>query len=249
MSRSPSLVWGLSLALAVWIAAAQPNTSPSVEANDSSASEIKEPRGYLGFRRDYEEEGGQGRFRIHSVTPDTPADDAGLLQGDVVVAVNGVGFRFSTRLEVYEAFDWLRPGDRVELSVLRSGSPLTIEITATEMPPDIARRWDEIKAEARHAQQNMTLRRLGRGGGVVIVVHRDASTGRFEFSAAGYPRKLFEHTEQYLRVAPPMSRFLDQLKPGDQFKLQVVATGNRLDFHVLDPPPYLEDFSSHSQAQ
>jgi Do/DeqQ family serine protease len=62
---------------------------------------------------------------ITDVTPDSPADKAGLKRGDVVLAFNGrtVASWEELRLIIAETM----PGTKVKLSVSRNGKPLTVE--------------------------------------------------------------------------------------------------------------------------
>lgn len=197
----------------------------------------------MGFLPRYEEEDRQGRFRVQTVTPGSPAEQAGLLPDDVVVAVNGVGFRFATELEIAKAFDWLEPGDRLELTVLRAGRPLTLELVATEMAAETAEQWQKyrtsLEAQAVPVQRG-TLFQLGRGEGIEIKVAKDAS-GELRFTAPGHPPQVFAHLEETLRVMPPAAGLLDALLPGDHFTLRVETEGNRLNLKVENVPPYLVD--------
>jgi Do/DeqQ family serine protease len=64
---------------------------------------------------------------ITDVSPDSPADKAGLKRGDVVLAFNGrtTSSWEDLRLIIAE----FTPGTRVKLSVSRNGKPLTVEAT------------------------------------------------------------------------------------------------------------------------
>jgi putative serine protease PepD len=66
---------------------------------------------------------------VGQVTPDSPAADAGIQSGDVIIAVDGHGV---TSFESLTA--WIRsykPGDTVKLSVARGGSSTDLEATLT----------------------------------------------------------------------------------------------------------------------
>ena len=67
---------------------------------------------------------------ISSVEPGTPADDAGLAAGDVVVAVNGETVEGSADLR--RKIGLRRPGDKVEIAYLRDGARQTAQVTLAE---------------------------------------------------------------------------------------------------------------------
>jgi putative serine protease PepD len=66
---------------------------------------------------------------VSAVTPDSPAEAAGLLEGDVITKVDGNLINDSTGLIV--AIRANAPGDQIELVVLRNGEMLTVALTLT----------------------------------------------------------------------------------------------------------------------
>jgi putative serine protease PepD len=84
---------------------------------------------------------------VTEVRPDTPADEAGLQAatstkfvdgeeiptgGDVIVAFEGA--KVTTPTDLQAAVDRKRPGDRVEISILREGRKRTVVVTLAERP-------------------------------------------------------------------------------------------------------------------
>jgi putative serine protease PepD len=67
------------------------------------------------------------------VTPGSPADTAGLQEGDVITRVEGNLISDSTALIV--AIRANAPGDEIELTVLRNGQTLTVPLTLTAADP------------------------------------------------------------------------------------------------------------------
>jgi serine protease Do len=63
---------------------------------------------------------------IAEVAPKSPADQAGVRKGDVVIAANGVPIRSSTQLR--NKIGLTPVGDRIELEVERNGTPQTIPV-------------------------------------------------------------------------------------------------------------------------
>ena len=66
---------------------------------------------------------------VPSIVPGDPADKAGIKPGDVVVAVNGEPITFAVQLKDAIA---KRPDQRLTISILRGGTPQTIEVTTAK---------------------------------------------------------------------------------------------------------------------
>lgn len=73
-----------------------------------------------------------GRLTIHGVSPNTPAAQAGLLDGDVLRTVDG------TVITTYDQFTstiaGTKPGTTLTLGVERDGRPLTLQATLVQSP-------------------------------------------------------------------------------------------------------------------
>ncbi|MFO7589797.1 MAG: trypsin-like peptidase domain-containing protein [Acidimicrobiia bacterium] len=69
---------------------------------------------------------------VVQVTPDSPAEDAGLQVGDVIVSIGDTPVE--TTADVQTAVRENRPGDTVEVVVDRDGERVTIEAVLTERP-------------------------------------------------------------------------------------------------------------------
>lgn len=194
-----------------------------------------EVRGFYGASLDYEEDGGRGRFRVAHVVPGGPAASAGLKAGDMIHEVNGVPFRFTTDLERYEAFLWLRPGDHLSFDVVREdGTSEVVEIIAEAMDPKIQHRWDEIiKSEGR----SEVMRKIRAGASIRV---KRAESGELELSFPGYSSPRSETVEEFLGSIGFMRELLDALKPGDSFL--VGSDGAReesLLMEVKEAPDYI----------
>lgn len=90
------------------------------------------PKGsaYLGV---YVEETKEG-LKVDDVRPDSPADQAGIQKGDLLLKVNNrsLGDRNELNSRVWQR----RPGDRVTFSVKRAGEELKIEVPLGKHPDD-----------------------------------------------------------------------------------------------------------------
>jgi putative serine protease PepD len=88
--------------------------------------------GYLGVTTAPTTVGGQAGALISQVTADSPAAAAGLRAGDVVVAIDGQAIEnFSELAARIRAH---KPGDKVELRVVRDGDQTTVTATLAQRP-------------------------------------------------------------------------------------------------------------------
>jgi len=69
----------------------------------------------------------RGAAGIEVITPDSPAERAGLREGDIIVAVDGTTLQDSNQLRTTIANQ--APGDRVNLEVEREGRRLDLDVT------------------------------------------------------------------------------------------------------------------------
>jgi len=99
------------------------------------AAAAGEPRqeGFFGVSIVDRTDGGQGAV-IREVSDDTPATEAGIRAGDIVIAVDGQPVVGATGLVA--AIRDLEPGDEVTVTVLRDGDPHDLTATLTTRPTD-----------------------------------------------------------------------------------------------------------------
>lgn len=87
--------------------------------------------GYLGVGLIGRSDGGRGAV-INDVTPGSPADQAGLRSGDVVIAADGSPV--DGQPAFVAAIRDKSPSDSIDIEVLRNGQRLTLTATLTERP-------------------------------------------------------------------------------------------------------------------
>lgn len=73
---------------------------------------------------------------VNQVEPGSPADKAGLVQGDVIRAVNGRPVEGTARFRSLVAST--PPGTTVTLGILRDGKEMTLKVTLGELPTQLA---------------------------------------------------------------------------------------------------------------
>ena len=95
------------------------------------ASGTVRDEGFLGVSLGDRRDGGQGAL-IGEVEPDSPAEAAGLLDSDIVIAVDGNTVDGAAGLVA--AIRDREPGDEVEITVIRDGETVDLIATLTDRP-------------------------------------------------------------------------------------------------------------------
>jgi len=106
---------------------------PVIEELRAQTGDDPRAEGYLGVELDDRRDGGQGAV-ITSVQDATPASDAGIEAGDLVVAVDGAAIDGATGL-VASIRD-LQPGDSTTITVVRNGERIDLTVTLIDRPED-----------------------------------------------------------------------------------------------------------------
>jgi serine protease Do len=74
---------------------------------------------------------------IGDVTPDSPAQKAGLEKGDIILDINGKPVNNSAELRMHVSL--MAPGTKVNVKVFRDGAEKTLPLTLAEMPTETAK--------------------------------------------------------------------------------------------------------------
>jgi penicillin V acylase-like amidase (Ntn superfamily) len=88
------------------------------------------------------EDGNYWRLEVFGVSPDGPAAEAGILEGDWITAIDGVELASEQSLETFHSVIGQRePGDEVTLTVRHPGleDPLPLTLTMAPLPEDMSR--------------------------------------------------------------------------------------------------------------
>lgn len=115
------------------------------------------------------------------VTPDSPAQKAGLKQGDVILQYNGVAIKQAA--DLLNLINRAKPGDRFEAMVQRAGKPLTISGKLTVAPTDVQAEGSNKQDNAVHLGlrlRNLTadeLKELAKDGKVGVLITSVDPTG------------------------------------------------------------------------
>ena len=105
---------------------------PIVDQLRAQADGAVRDDGYLGVSLNERIDGGQGAI-VEDVLADTPASDAGILVGDVVIEVDGTPVNGGA--DLVAAIRDRQPGDEVVIIVLRDGETISLTATLIERPP------------------------------------------------------------------------------------------------------------------
>jgi len=255
--------------LAVSILLASPSIAATVE--EDSPTRLSPDRAFLGFSTVLEplDDGGQG-IRVFQLVPGSPADRAGLENGDLVVAIDGEPIDFADSVAMVRGLDRYKAGQRLELTLRRGGSVVTEEVVAGETSPeDLARlqgwldaveggegaggnpactvepssaaEWRRGAASARRWRE--LLRRVAsEGGEVEFTVARDEDGGPGDDPEVLFASPGFRESGFRFDDLPESLRtLLVQLRPGDSVRYRIDAGDDRIVIDSLTPyPDYVE---------
>jgi serine protease Do len=91
---------------------------------------------------------------IGDVSPNSPAQKAGLEKGDIILDINGKPVNNSAELRMHVSL--MAPGTKVEVKVFRDGAEKTIPLTLAEMPTETARN-EQPESSSEDAMEGITV--------------------------------------------------------------------------------------------
>lgn len=115
------------------------------KAKDASARKAElAAKGWLGIETEKDE--ATGAWRVKSVAPGSPAEQAGFWAGDVLVAFNGIPVKDKERIKAAKAS--IGVGSQVTYTVARAGAEQKLSATLVPVPEQVLAKWlaEEEKA-------------------------------------------------------------------------------------------------------
>ncbi len=95
-------------------------------------------QGWVGIEAEH---GKDGSVTILSVVDGSPADRAGLREGDVLVAMNGITLAEENYPEIKALRAELTVGSDIQYTIVRGGSKKKLEMTLAEIPDNVLASW------------------------------------------------------------------------------------------------------------
>ncbi len=92
---------------------------------------------------------------VGDVTPNSPAQKAGVEKGDIILAVNGTPVNSSAELRMHVSL--MAPGTTVNVKVFREGAEKTLPVTLAEMPAETAKNDGPQSNNSEDALQGITV--------------------------------------------------------------------------------------------
>jgi len=155
----------LTLAVQMMPAWAQAGTCP--EEAETCAHQMAEhfkKRGWVGINMNSDEE--TGRVTVTNVVQNSPAERAGLQEGDVLKALNGVAYTTENEAALKTEHESFRPGGTAVFTVDREGQVVDIEVHLEGIPDAILAQWiGQHVLEYHPAQADVETEEEAGGGG------------------------------------------------------------------------------------
>ncbi len=96
-------------------------------------------RGWVGIELEQDE--ATGAMVVSAVEPNSPAQAAGFLAGDALLALNGVRLDRENKEKVYSAKEKMTIGTTVTYTVERAGKKRDLPVTLGQIPDAVLAKW------------------------------------------------------------------------------------------------------------
>jgi C-terminal processing protease CtpA/Prc len=109
--------------------------------------------GWVGVELEIDKE--KGTFTVEKVLEESPAEAAGILPGDLLVAVNGIPIAEFREKMLAGKCDSYKPGNSITYSIKRGGVDRNIRLILAPMPAELLARYvgEHIQLHARQSEQ------------------------------------------------------------------------------------------------
>lgn len=115
----------------------------SIVAPILAGAEPAPPIAYLGIEFRWGGEASAERFlHVERVAPNSPAEKAGIRPGDLITHAAGVRVDFGDELDLLLFLKKRRPGERLSMTVVRSGKAVNRVATLAALPEAARARWE-----------------------------------------------------------------------------------------------------------
>jgi len=137
------------------------DSSPEDQAAAEADAELDASRGYLGVAVREETKSSEGGAYVENVIDGSPAEKAGLKDGDVIVAFGGDVIRGPARLT--EKIRATKPGDKVPMDVRRDGKSVKLQVEMGSRPKSAVWAWKSGDASPLSDEQQLAIEDSLRG--------------------------------------------------------------------------------------
>lgn len=135
-------IWVLAIAVALTAPALAGDKHPCTAGTQDCLNKMVtkfQHKGWVGI--EYEKKDKSGTPIVAKVIPDSPAAQAGLHKGDVLLAVNGVKYGDDDKAKWKKVKQAWTPGSTITYTVARGDKKKQIEVTLGKVPEDVLAAW------------------------------------------------------------------------------------------------------------
>ncbi len=175
-----------------------------------SSPALGQAAGFLGIRASKGETLDRCAL-IGQLAPGGPAELAGLAQGDVILAIDGIPVDCAEIQKGTPMVPALKAGDRIVFSLERAGKLLEIPVVAGGYPLEVAR---EMEDQARREAGFRVFQKLVRTGEVFTVTLLDA--GGFEIQGGKLSPEELADLRYHFETGPEKRMFPQEMKTRSQ---------------------------------